>query len=139
MSRIRVSKGWIAIFVLIGVMGGLWLYWEIAARRMKPGFIEAMRSGAVTGLPITLLGKEWTKEEFSRVQIIRLDDSYGPQRSIERRLHTGGGFTISRSQYAYQATLTDNNTGTRYLFGYPRNGSGQWRYVTLRPDSARRW
>lgn len=138
MARVRVSKGWIAAGVVVAVMGGLLLSWQISAHRMTKDFTRELRAGRVEGLPIDLGDKVWTEQEISTVEGFTLDDSYGPQRSLERLAHTRGGYTLSPSQYSHQAVITDTSTGVRHVFGHRRVEPGGWRYVTIHPDSARR-
>jgi len=138
MARVRVTKGWIAAGVLVAIMGGILLSWQISAYRMAKDFSRQLRAGRVEGLPIDLRDKVWTKEELSTVEVLTLDDSYGPQRSLERLAHTRGGYTISPSHYSHQAVLTDTSTGIRHVFGHRRAEPGGWRYATVHPDSAQR-
>ena len=124
-----------ALILLVGVLGGVWAYWEFLAHRMRADFVQSLRDGRVDGLPIDLRGKTWTDRELERVRVTTLDDSSGPQRSLQRYAHTGGGYTLSSLQYAYQAALTDEDTGICHLFGYWRAGPGGWRYVMIHPES----
>ena len=107
MATVRVSKGWIAAGVLVAVTGGILLSWQISAYWKADDFRQQLRSGRVVGLPINLRNKAWTEKELSTIDVLTLDDSYGPQRSLERLAHTRGGYTISPSQYSHQAVVTD--------------------------------
>ena len=137
MAKVRVSKGWVAAWLVVAVSGGILLSWRIAAHRMAKDFTWELRAGQVEGLPIGLRDKVWTEEELSTVEVLTLDDSYGPQRSLERFAHTRGGYTISPSQYSHQAEVMDSSTGIRYIFGHRRAEPGGWRYVTIHPTPAR--
>jgi|GEM_PF-3880486 len=126
----------VVIGILVLVTGGLLLHWQILAGKKKGDFVESMRAGEVDGVPLDLRDKVWTNEELANTRVIKLDDSYGPQRSIERTIHTRGEYTISARAYSYQATVTDNDTGVKHIFGYSRREPARWRWVVVHPDSA---
>lgn len=129
------TKAVVAIGLVVLVMVGILGAWRAQANRMADDFVRAVRADKVGTIPVTLTNKTWTDAELSEVEVIKLDSATGTPRSLERRIHTGGGFTVSAQQYAYQATLTDSDTGIKHVFGYQRRPEG-WRYVTVHPDSA---
>jgi len=122
------------ILLLVGVSGGLLAVWKIQATHMAGNFAETVRSGQLDGLPIDLRGKTWTEEEIATVEVIKLDDSWGRERSIERSIHMRDAMA-SRAQYAYQAVMTDLDTGIRHVFGYSRRSPQRWLHVTIHRDS----
>ena len=122
--------------LLIGVIGGILLIWQVRAGQMEVDFGQSVRAGEVEGFPMELRDKQWSERELSDVQVYRLDATYGKERALERTIHTRGDFTISNQQYSYQAMMTDADTGIKHVFGYRRRKPGGWRYVTMHPDSA---
>jgi len=124
------------IGILVLLTAGILLRLQCLAYKKKTDFIEAMRANEVGGMPIDLRDKVWTDDELANARVFKLDDSYGPQRSIERTLHTRGQYTLSATAYAYQATVTNDDTGVKHIFGYTRRQPARWRWVTVHPDSA---
>ncbi len=139
MNRGFIDKRTLVIIgLLVGIPCGLLLYWEISARRMREHFVKALQAGEVDGLLLELRGKTWTAGDLASVEVIRLDSSYGKERALVRLAHEGGEAAVSRSQFSYQATITNTETGVKYVFGYPRSGSRKWRCQGLHPDTAER-
>ena len=138
MDRGAANNKVVVILILVAVSGGLLLYWEILAGRKEGDFAEALRNGEVRGLPIGVRDKVWTERELSEVRAMKLDSSAGPQRSLERTIHTRGGYTLSSMMYSYQATITDSDTGIKYMFGYRRREPMGWVCEGVHPDSAQK-
>jgi len=136
MANGRGGNKVVVIGILVLVTGGILLHWQILAGKKKGNFVEAIRAGEVDGLPVDLRDKVWSDEELANARVIKLDDSYGPQRSIERAIHTRGEYTISSRAYSYQAIVTDTDTGIKHIFGYSRREPARWRWVTVHRDSA---
>ena len=104
--------------LLIGVIGGILLIWQVRAGQMEVDFGQSVRAGEVEGFPMELRDKQWSERELSDVQVYRLDATYGKERALERTIHTRGDFTISNQQYSYQAMMTDAYTGSKHVLGY---------------------
>ena len=125
----------IAIGCLVAVTLGILLGWQLQASRMERDFREAIRARRLNGLPVDLREKVWTDADLSTVRVIRLDQSYGKERSLLRLMHTAGENTINERQFSYQGMITDAATGIRHVFGYRRDARGGWQYVSIHLDS----
>jgi len=125
----------IAIGCLVAVTLGILLVWQLQASRMERDFREAIRARRLNGLPVDLREKVWTDADLSTVRVIRLDQSYGKERSLLRLMHTAGENTINERQFSYQGMITDAATGIRHVFGYRRDARGGWQYVSIHLDS----
>ena len=102
---------------------------------MTGDFVEAMQAGRVEAFPPDLVGKEWSEEELAGAHVLKLPSGYGRQGALTRSIQTAGEYTISRQMYAYQATVTDGDTGIKHLFGLRRRGAGGWCWAGIHPDS----
>ena len=138
MNRGAVDGKVIAFLALALVMGGILLKWQIQAERMEVDFAGAMRRGEVERLPIELSDKVWSDAELAAAQALTLDKGTGKERALERTIHTGMSPTIPPQTYAYQATITDSETGLKYIFGYRRLGPPRWEFVMPHADSMKK-
>ena len=132
------NRAVVAIGSLVAVIVGLLVVWEVQANRMKADFVKALRAGRVQMSLAELRDKTWNERELATACAIKLNRRAGPQRALERLIHTRGGYTISSIQYSYQATITDLSTGIKHVFGYRRKSPGGWCWQTIHPDSAQR-
>ncbi len=129
------TKAIVAIGLLGGIVVMFLLVWRVQADRMGSHFVDAMRDGTVDVGQVQLQGKVWTEAELATTVVIKLDSGYGRERSVQRSIHTGGQYTISRQQYAYQAMVTDADTGIKHVFGYRRAAPQRWQWEGVHPDS----
>ncbi|MCP4646086.1 MAG: hypothetical protein GY851_36920 [bacterium] len=124
------------IGILVAIMGGTLLLWRLQGGRMAGDFVDAMRAGRVEALQVELRDKVWSEEELAATRVLKLPSGTGRERALTRSMHAAGEYTISRQMYAYQATVTDSDTGIKHLFGYRRRGPSGWCWVGIHPDSA---
>ena len=58
------------VFVLlIGVIGGILLIWQVRAGQMAVDFAQSVRAGEVEGFPIGLRDKQWSEKELADVHV----------------------------------------------------------------------
>jgi hypothetical protein len=104
---------------------------------MRSDFIQSLRNGSVGALPLELQQKVWTEQELSAAQVLRVPESYGPQRAISRGIHDRGRLVVSPQQFEYQGTIQDESTKIVHVFGFQRREPQAWRWVTIHPSSLR--
>ena len=78
-----------------------------------------------------LLGKTWSDAELSTVEVIKVVESYGTQRSIERAIHSRGQIVVPAHQFAFQGSVRDGATNIVHVFGYTRTSPSRWCWVTF--------
>lgn len=110
------------------------IVWSLQGSAMESGFVDALRAGEVN-LPIDLREKQWTSKELSGAVVIKLPESSGREQALGRELNDRGRIVISPIQFQFQGTVTDDDTGIIHVFGYPRNGSPKWRWVSIHVSS----
>lgn len=130
-------KAWAAIGLLALIMAVTVVIWTVQGVSMRDDFVAALRSGNVATLHRDLIGKQWTEEELSTAEVIKLPDDTGVERAWTREMHLRGRDVISRLQFEYQGTVRDNQTGIIHVFGFQRRAPRHWCWAAIHPSSHR--
>ena len=128
-------KAWAAIGLIPLMMAVLVAIWTFQGASMHDVFVQALRSGNIAGPHRDLQGKQWTEEELSTAEVLKLPGDFGVERAWTREIHTRGRDVISRLQYEYQGTVRDSQTGIVHVFGFRRQTPRRWCWAAIHPSS----
>ncbi|GMW00583.1 MAG: hypothetical protein AMXMBFR84_17200 [Candidatus Hydrogenedentota bacterium] len=123
----------IVVVALVLIIAVPTLIWRTEARRAKPEFVSAVNAGQVHNVPIGLKEKTWTSAETATVQLKKVPIGRGRRQALARLFNPG--VVVPGDNFDMQATMMDNETGIRHVFGRMRTDPHHWIWYGIHPDS----